>query len=140
MAMDPSSPLVACLAFGALTLFHILPVVIFRVVMVNKGQMQTTDVVKTRNSDETTFIGRVGCSHVNCLENLPLFTLVVVVNCLVDGAPDISRKAWWYVYARMLQIVVHWTSVSDRAVVVRFHCFMTQVFLLLSMAYETMFA
>jgi len=84
------------------------------------------------------FIGRVGCSHANCVENLPLFATVILVNAVMSGTPDISKQAWYYVAARVAQGVTHWTSVSDAAVTIRFVCFFVSMVLLISMGYTTM--
>lgn len=135
---DTSSSLSALMMFAAFTLLHVVIVISHRSFLINTGRAKPHAFTIMRNDSESTFIGRVGCSHANCVENLSLFAVVVLVNALMGGAPDISKQAWWYVSARIAQGVTHWYSVSDAAITFRFVCFFTSMALLISMGCKTM--
>ena len=52
---------------------------------------KANEFTKSRDGGDATFIARVGKSHANCLENLPLFAAVVLVNKAFGGA--LPRRA-----------------------------------------------
>lgn len=136
MGLDTSSSLAAVLAFAFMTQAHVMMELVNRQVLIISGKVKPTGFAKMRNSDESTFMGRVHNSHANCLENLPVFAAVVLVNHLA-AAPDISNMAWYYVAARASQALAHWTSVGDAGVTVRFLSFVTSCGLLWTMGYKT---
>lgn len=135
---DTSSSLSALMMFATFTLLHVLIVISHRTLLINTGRAKPNAFISMRKDSEATFIGRVGCAHANCVENLTLFAVVVLVNALMGvGAPSISKQAWWYVSSRVAQSLTHWYSVSDTAVTVRFICFFTSIILLINMGYKT---
>uniref|UniRef100_A0A7S1UQT3 Uncharacterized protein n=1 Tax=Grammatophora oceanica TaxID=210454 RepID=A0A7S1UQT3_9STRA len=138
MIIESSSALAALMAFCALTLLHVSIVIIHRNILIITGKRKPTEFGKTRDEEENSFIGRVSNSHYNCLESLPLLTAVVLINYVVDGAPDISDKAWFYVAARAGQALSHWASVGMLGVTGRFLCFAISHGLLITMGYQTM--
>ena len=125
----------AVLAFAAWTGAHIAVILASRCAKVLAGRNPTT-FQKSHKEDESTFIGRVSSSHHNCIENLVLFASVISMNKLYKG-PDIKNLAWYYVYCRMCQSVVHWTSVNALAVNTRFGFFLMQLALLTKMGKST---
>ena len=136
--MQPESPLAALMAFCGLTLFHVTIILTHRSLLINTGRAKPNDFIKSRHEKEDSFVGRVSSSHANCLENLPLATAVILINHVVDGAPDISQLAWYFVGARVGQALVHWMSVVETMVLIRFVFFFVSKVLLITMAYKTM--
>mmetsp|Transcript_28120 Transcript_28120/g.43291 ORF Transcript_28120/g.43291 Transcript_28120/m.43291 type:complete len:135 (-) Transcript_28120:264-668(-) len=118
--MDPTSSLAALMAFAGLTFLHVAIEVICRQFMFISGKIKPTEFGKSRNASEDTFQGRVSNSHLNCLENLQLATVVILINHLAEGAPDISKQCWYYVAARTGQALSHCASVGLVGVTSRF--------------------
>eukprot|EP00004_Rigifila_ramosa_P024699 TRINITY_DN7237_c0_g1_i5.p3 TRINITY_DN7237_c0_g1~~TRINITY_DN7237_c0_g1_i5.p3 ORF type:complete len:162 (+),score=37.44 TRINITY_DN7237_c0_g1_i5:70-486(+) len=118
----------ALLGFAALTGAHIAVTVADRALQVLGGRKPNT-FGSSRDGDTATFIGRVGRSHANCVENLVVFAAVVLGNG-VFGSADLDVLARWYLWARIGQSVTHVASVSARAVTVRFSFFVVQLLLL----------
>jgi hypothetical protein len=126
------------MAFVAWIAFHIMLIVAYRTTLISTGKKAANTFGPSRNDTQSSWIGRVGCSHANCLENFPLFLTVVIVNTVTSG-PDISKLAWYYVYARVAQSLAHWYSISELAVTVRFLGFIVGWALLGTMGYHTMY-
>jgi uncharacterized MAPEG superfamily protein len=77
---------------------------------------------------------RLNRAHMNCLENLPLFSAVVLTGAVIGAdAPWLDRLAEFYLLARIGQSVTHISSGSDRAIQVRFTFFAVQLVCLLGM-------
>lgn len=129
-SLNPNSALAALLVFAGWTAFHvILLAVLERLPQTLTGEKLAHQFAKSRTYGETTLVGRIACHHQNCLENLPLFAVVVLVNAHVTGSSNdhvapgsnsIDREAWLYVYSRVLQGLVHWYKVNHTFAVVRF--------------------
>ena len=137
MIIDAKSSAAALLAFAGWTKVHVILIAGYRSLLINTGREKPSAFSPSRHEAQDTFIGRVSCAHANCVENLPLFTAVILANFMVDGAPDVSGLAWKYVYCRLAQSLTHWYSVSDMGVTVRFICFAMGKWFLGSMAYRT---
>jgi len=77
---------------------------------------------------------RLNRAHLNCLENLPLFSAVVLTGAVIGAdAPWLDRFAELYLAARIGQSVTHISSGSDRAIQIRFVFFGIQLLCLLGM-------
>jgi len=77
---------------------------------------------------------RLNRAHMNCLENLPLFSAVVLTGAVIGAdAPWLDRLAEFYLLARIGQSVTHISSGSDRAIQIRFAFFGVQLLCLLGM-------
>jgi uncharacterized MAPEG superfamily protein len=71
---------------------------------------------------------RMNRAHMNCLENLPLFTAVVLTGAVIGAdSPTLDKLATVYLAARVAQSTVHVASGADLAVNVRFAFFATQL-------------
>ncbi|MCP4870979.1 MAG: MAPEG family protein [Proteobacteria bacterium] len=83
---------------------------------------------------ETDLGERARRAHANCVENLPIFATVVLIGAVI-AFEDVwfDRLALVYVGARVVQTLVHLSSVSALAVNVRFHFFTVQVACVVSM-------
>lgn len=145
--LNPDSALTALLAFTGWTAMHVLLLgFLERIPLLLRGKRRADQFSKSRSYTEDNFVGRMACHHQNCLENLPLFAVVVLVNAFVSisgGESDVSsvasidHEAWLYVYLRLCQGLVHWYKVSHYAVLVRFYFFAPGLFLLIYMGFKT---
>lgn len=78
-------------------------------------------------SDVSAFAGRLCRAHANCYETFPLFGGLLLL-ALVLGRPDATdATALWALGARLGQSLVHLSSTSATAVVVRFGFFAAQL-------------
>lgn len=75
--------LAAVVAFAGWILIHIFVTLMHRAILINTGKAKPSSFVPTRETPQDTFIGRVGYSHSNCMENFPLFAAVVFVHYLL---------------------------------------------------------
>jgi len=102
---------------------------------------------KARASDFTSGIPhggdrywRLNRAHMNCLENLPLFSAVVLTGAVIGAdAPLLDRFSELYLVARVGQSLTHISSGSERAIQVRFAFFTFQLLCLLGMILITGF-
>ena len=137
-----SSPFQALAVFGAWTLVHTVIILGYRTVLINTGKAKPNGFGPSRNDNQDTFIGRVGCSHANCVENLVVFTAVLVAHHFaVASANDnevVTKWAWYIVYARIGQSLFHWWSISEMAVTGRFLFFVTQLVFLARIVYQVL--
>ena len=137
--IHPSSALAAVLAMTGWGLVHIFIILAYRSALINTGRAKPNGFVPSRSDSSSTFIGRVGNSHANISENLPLFAIVVFCHQFSGASSDISGMAWNYVYARVGQSLAHWAGTSSMAVTSRFLFFIASLFFLGKMAYVTVF-
>ena len=134
--MSKDEGAVALLGFAGWTAAHAALVVGARVGAVLAGKKKANEFTKSRDGGEATFIARVGKSHANCLENLPLFAAVVLVNKAFGGA-SLGALPSYYLAARIAQSLVHWSGVSEIQVNARFAFFVIQGALLALMGKTT---
>jgi len=134
MAKDEAA--VALLGFTGWTAVHAALVVGARVGAVLAGKKKANEFQKSRDGGEATFIARVGKSHANCLENLPLFAAVVLVNKAFGGA-SLGALPTYYLFARIAQSLAHWSGVGEMHINARFGFFLAQGALLALMGKKT---
>lgn len=125
----------ALLAMVGWTVLHVFVILMLRSVQVSTGAKKPNEFGKSRNAAEDSFLGRVGNSHANCLENLPLFACLVIVTQLVRG-PNFADQAWAYSLARVVQGLTHWTGCSELLVTVRFMMMLAGLCLLCHMGVQ----
>ena len=66
-------------------------------------------------------------AHANCVENLPIFAVLVLIGRSISlESPTFETLALLVLVARMAQTTVHVASGSNRAVIVRFVFFSAQ--------------
>ena len=127
------------LLYCVLVVVHVVVILGSRTMAIMKGTKQPTDFIPSRLVKDETFIGRVSASHANCLENLPLFAVVVLTNRALNG-PDLAFLALCYTTARIAQISFHWRGCTNDLVTMRFYCFATSLILLVTMGIKTVVA
>ena len=139
MALDTDSSLAALIAMVAWTMTHVILTLGYRSLLINTGRAKPNAFGPSYMDDQRHFVGRVGHSHHNCVENLVLFAAVVLVHRNSSSSSSIDHLAWYYVYARVGQALSHWWSISEMAVTVRFLFFVTSLVLVGRMLYLTAF-
>jgi uncharacterized MAPEG superfamily protein len=75
----------------------------------------------TRGSkvDEPALITRVQHAHLNCLENLPIFAVIVLAAAAMGKGAVTAPWAAYVLYARVAQTLVHLVGVSHWLVMLR---------------------
>jgi len=70
---------------------------------------------------------RLARAHANCLETLPIFSVLLITALLTNRASVTNPLAPWLLAARVVQSCVHLTSLSVPAVNARFLAFAVQI-------------
>ena len=73
--------------------------------------------------DDASVVKRLEDAHANCMENLPVFAVLVLAASVMDKTNTIQTIAPFVLYARIGQSVVHMASTSVPAVFLRFGLF-----------------
>ena len=79
------------------------------------------------NSNLSPFMQRLARAHANCVEGLPIFGGLMIVATLAGRSAVTDSMAYPFLGARIVQSLVHLSSVSSAAVVVRFSAFSLQM-------------
>jgi len=79
------------------------------------------------NSNLSPFMQRLARAHANCVEGLPLFGGLMLVAVLAGKSAVTDPLAYTFVGARVLQSVLHLSSLSATAVTLRFTAFAIQM-------------
>eukprot|EP01130_Rhizamoeba_saxonica_P007162 TRINITY_DN2889_c0_g1_i1.p1 TRINITY_DN2889_c0_g1~~TRINITY_DN2889_c0_g1_i1.p1 ORF type:complete len:146 (-),score=11.99 TRINITY_DN2889_c0_g1_i1:65-502(-) len=126
----------ALLGFVGWTFSHVIPVIGLRVMKVLTGKFQY-NVWKSDTTHGPEWYQRIRRSHDNCLQNLPLYATIVLLN-IVNQKNNIDHLATWYLLARIGQSVSHLISEKPLWVNIRFGFFAIQIGLLGAMGYLTL--
>lgn len=82
---------------------------------------------KPDNSNLSPFMQRLARAHANCIEGLPVFGGLMLI-AVVTGRTSITDPlAYAFLAARILQSVIHLSSLSALAVTLRFSAFALQM-------------
>lgn len=79
------------------------------------------------NSNLSPFMQRLSRAHANCIEGLPIFGGLMIVALATSNAAITDSLAYVFLGARMVQSLVHLTSLSPKAVIIRFSAFAVQM-------------
>ena len=137
MSIDFQSSLGSVLAYSGWTLLHTGIMLGHRSFLINTGKAAPNSFAPSRDESQSTFYGRVCASHANCVENLVVFSSVVLA-LNAAGGPNVTDLAWNVVYLRMGQSLCHWYDTSEAAVTVRFLFFVGQLGCIGTMLYRSM--
>ncbi|TGK12106.1 MAPEG family protein [Leptospira fletcheri] len=116
----------ALLSFTGWTLLLGLGVILFRVSQVLAGKKKSNEFPAwiQHGSD---FYWRLNRAHLNCLENLPVFAVLVFAGAILDPDQAIFDLLAWIVFAaRILQTCAHLSGGGVWPVNVRFTGFFLQ--------------
>jgi len=79
------------------------------------------------NSNLSPFMQRLARAHANCIEGLPIFGGLMVIAVVAGRSAITDPLAYAFLAARILQSVIHLTSLSALAVTFRFSAFAVQM-------------
>lgn len=79
------------------------------------------------NSNLSPFMQRLARAHANCIEGLPIFGGLMLVAIVTGRSAITDPLAYVFLSARILQSVIHLSSLSALAVTLRFSAFAVQM-------------
>lgn len=79
------------------------------------------------NSNLSPFMQRLARAHANCIEGLPIFGGLMLVAIVTGRSAITDPLAYVFLCARILQSVIHLSSLSAMAVTLRFSAFAVQM-------------
>jgi uncharacterized MAPEG superfamily protein len=124
MTMTPT--LTAFAGFAAWSLFLLVLMETIRVKLVLTRAVPANGFVPD-NANLSPFMQRLARAHANCVEGLPIFGGLMLVAVLSHRSTVTDPLAYVFLAARILQSLIHLTSVSSTAVTLRFTAFAVQM-------------
>ena len=79
------------------------------------------------NSNLSPFMQRLARAHANCVEGLPIFGSLMLIAEVAGKSAVTDPLAYVFLAARILQSVIHLSSLSALAVTLRFSAFAVQM-------------
>jgi len=107
------------LGFAAWTLLLIAGVFLYRGMRFLTGTPINHWPRSNKPADDAPFVKRLEDAHANCLENLPVFAVIVLVAAALGRLADIQALAPWVLYARIGQSLAHLSGTGPVNVFVR---------------------
>ncbi len=80
-----------------------------------------------QNSNLSPFMQRLARAHANCIEGLPIFGGLMLIAVVAGRTPITDPLAYLFLFSRILQSVIHMSSLSALAVTLRFSAFAVQL-------------
>lgn len=127
--------LMALAGFAGVTLLLPLIYAGYRIPLVLTGSKTADHWTRGRQEDDPGLITRIKHAHLNCVENLAPFAVVVLLALALDRTAVTDSLAQFVLYARLVQIAVHAIGTSFLLVLARATMFIVQVLLMLYMLY-----
>ena len=126
----------ALLGFAAWTALLVLGVFLYRGLRFVTGTPINSWPRGTKPAGDAAFVNRLQDAHANCLENLPVFAVIVLGAAATGRLDTIAALAPWVLYARIAQSLTHLTGVGPLHVLVRATFWSTQLGLMLFMLFK----
>ena len=82
---------------------------------------------KPDNSNLSPFMQRLARAHANCVEGLPIFGGLMLIAVVSGRSAVTDPLAYAFLAARILQSIIHLSSLSALAVTLRFSAFAVQM-------------
>ncbi|GGC64975.1 MAPEG family protein [Undibacterium terreum] len=82
---------------------------------------------KPDNSNLSPFMQRLARAHANCVEGLPIFGGLMLIAVVTGRSAITDPLAYVFLATRILQSVIHLSSLSALAVTLRFSAFAVQM-------------
>lgn len=79
------------------------------------------------NSNLSPFMQRLARAHANCVEGLPIFGGLMLIAVVTARSTVTDPLAYVFLVARILQSIIHLSSLSALAVTLRFSAFAVQM-------------
>ena len=109
----------ALIGFTAWTLLLVLIIFAWRgIEIVIKGK-KADSWTRGKDVEEPGLIRRIEHAHINCLENLPIFAVIVLAAAAMGKSAVTEPYAMYVLYARVAQTLTHMVGVSHWLVMLR---------------------
>jgi uncharacterized MAPEG superfamily protein len=79
------------------------------------------------NANLSPFMQRLARAHANCVEGLPIFGGLMLIAAISGKSSITDPLAYTFLAARVLQSLIHLSSLSVLAVTLRFSAFVVQI-------------
>lgn len=122
--MNPT--LTALTGFVAWSLFLLVLMEIIRSKLV-LSKAVAANGFKPDNANLSPFMQRLARAHANCIEGLPIFGGLMLIAVVIGRSSITDPLAYVFLSARILQSVIHLSSLSALAVTLRFSAFAVQL-------------
>ena len=109
----------ALLAFTGWTLALVMGIFLYRGLRILQGTSITHWPRSAMPDDDLPLARRIADAHANCLENLPLFAVLVLVAAAMAKLPAINALAACVLYCRIGQSLAHLWGTGSMLVHVR---------------------
>lgn len=126
----------ALLGFAAWTALLVLGVFLYRGLRFVTGTPINSWPRGSKQAGDAAFVNRLQDAHANCLENLPVFAVIVLGAAATGRLDVIGALAPWVLYARIGQSLTHLTGVGQLQVLVRATFWSVQLGLMLYMLFK----
>jgi uncharacterized MAPEG superfamily protein len=126
----------ALLGFAAWTALLVLGVFLYRGLRFVTGTPINSWPRGAKSTNDPAFVKRLDDAHANCLENLPVFAVIVLGAAATGRLDAISTLAPWVFYARIGQSLTHLTGTGQLQVLVRATFWSVQLGLMLWMLFK----
>ena len=130
------TPIQSLIAFALWSLALIVVVFAYRGLRFLKGAPINHWPRGNKPADDAAFIKRVEDAHANCLENLPVFAVIVLAAAAMDKTASIAALAPWVLHTRVGQSLVHLWGVNQLQVFLRASLWSVQLGLCIWMAVQ----
>jgi uncharacterized MAPEG superfamily protein len=121
-----SASSIALTGFVTWTLLLLVLMEIIRSQLVLRGKVPANGF-RPDNAGLSPFMQRLARAHANCIESLPVFGGLLLVALVTDQAAITDSLAYVFLGARIIQSLIHLTSLSQTAVMLRFTAFAVQM-------------
>lgn len=122
--------LLSLIGFGAWTLALATIIVSYRTGLVLKGKHPANSWTRGAAIANPGLITRMEHAHLNSLENLPVFAVIVLVAAAMGNLAAVALLAPWVLAARVAQTLTHLIGTSHWLVFVRANFYVIQVLLM----------
>ena len=109
----------ALLGFAAWTVLLVTGVFLYRGLRFVAGTPINNWPRSAKPANDAALVKRMEDTHANCLENLPVFAVIVLAAAAMGRLESIAALAPFVLYARIGQSAVHLIGVSPAHVLVR---------------------
>lgn len=127
--------ILAVLGFALWTLVLVFVSVNWRVLEVLRGKSMNS-WGRDDGIAVPALVKRMQHAHLNCLENLPIFAILVFAAYFMGKQPAVDGLACYVLYARLAQSLVHLIGTSAALVFVRATFYVIQVLIFFYMFWE----
>jgi len=109
----------ALLLFTAWTLTLMFSYVGYRTMLILARIKPANSWGRDKVAEDPAWVVRAQHAHLNCLESLPIFAVIVIAGMLLNRGAAVDAVAAFVLYARLGQSIAHLVGVTHWLVVIR---------------------